>query len=280
MKYKATVLTLQEEPPHWTSDSEVGLESFSEPDIDMPEDDEDELERFSSERSPSASPDTSVSVQDGVAASTGSKSEVDTEEDPIDPITPGAGKSSFDIIEPPKKEELTINVSGNAEDSLAFDDDEDDDDEEWVDPSEFTPQTPSPGWPTSSLPTPETQPQPQTQAQQPFLQAPPMTESRSTSSVISRQSSSGSSKPRERRKPKKSTSSSAHTVMRSRSQSQDQQQYPFPASSNAGDEEEEVPVARNAGKGVPQMRTAKARDGGRTQSGGVRGVPTDDWDDF
>jgi hypothetical protein len=29
-------------------------------------------------------------------------------------------------------------------------------------------------------------------------------------------------------------------------------------------------------KRLPQMRTATARDGGRTKSGGVRGVPFDD----
>ena len=34
------------------------------------------------------------------------------------------------------------------------------------------------------------------------------------------------------------------------------------------------------GKRVPQMRTAKARDGGRTQSGGIKGVLMDDADDF
>ena len=61
----------------------------------------------------------------------------------------------------------------------------------------------------------------------------------------------------------------------------DQQQYPFPATTSPGDEEEEVLIiGRGPGKGLPQMRTAKARDGGRTQSGGVRGVPTDDGDDF
>lgn len=276
MKFKATLITLQDEPPHWTSDSDMGLESISEPDIDMPEDDEDELERFSSERSPSASPDTSVSAQDGVAA----KSEVDTEEDPIDPITPGPGKGSFDIIESPqKKEDLTVNVSRGANESLTFDDEEDED-EEWVDPSEFTPQTPSPGWHIPSLPPSDPPSQSQsTHSQHPFLQAPPMTESRSSSSAMSRQSSSGSSKPRERRKPKKSTSSSGHTVMtRTRSSSQDQQQYPFPAT--APGDEEDIPIGRSMGKGIPQMRTAKARDGGRTQSGGVRGVPTDDGDDF
>ena len=57
-------------------------------------------------------------------------------------------------------------------------------------------------------------------------------------------------------------------------------QYPFPASSAGADEnEEEAMMARPPARRVPQMRTAKARDGGRTQSGGVRGVPADDLDD-
>ena len=48
-------------------------------------------------------------------------------------------------------------------------------------------------------------------------------------------------------------------------------QYPFPATS-----QEEV---MGEEKRVPQMRTAKARDGGRTQSGGVKGILMDE-DDF
>ena len=52
------------------------------------------------------------------------------------------------------------------------------------------------------------------------------------------------------------------------------QQFPFPAT--PGEDE----AAKSPPRRVPQMRTAKARDGGRTQSGGVRGVPVDDFDDF
>ena len=49
----------------------------------------------------------------------------------------------------------------------------------------------------------------------------------------------------------------------------------------AGDDDnEEALLPRPPARRVPQMRTAKARDGGRTQSGGVRGVPADDLDDL
>ena len=54
------------------------------------------------------------------------------------------------------------------------------------------------------------------------------------------------------------------------------EQYPFPASYGDAEEQEQP---RSPGKRVPQMRTQKARDGGRTQSGGVRGIPADDIED-
>ncbi|KAI0791878.1 peptidase family C54-domain-containing protein [Abortiporus biennis] len=269
-----TVLTLQDEPPNWPSDSEMGLESISEPDFDMPEDDEDDDDGSSSDmrHSPSAgasSPDTSVSVQGGTGNSISSKSEADTEEDdPIDPITPGPGKSSFDVInveETPNKG-LRISISQSVDDTFDFDE-EDDDDEEWVDSSEFTPQTPSWGIPTAIPPSTLSQPETPT----PHLSAPPLEVSYSSGSAKSKESTSSKSK---KRKTKKSTSSS-QTISRSASSSQQQaEQYPFPATYPADEEAKEV------GKRVPQMRTAKARDGGRTQSGGVRGVPTEEFEEL
>lgn len=257
----------------------MGLESISEPDIDMPED-EDEEDGSSSElgRSRSASvssPDTSVSAQGGAGSGTGSKSEVDTEEDPIDPITPGPSRATFevDLEEAPEK----MKREDSTGTSLDF---EDEDDEEWVDP-EFTPQTPSPAW---NIPSPQHhnfEPPVPT-----HLHAPPMAKSRSELSTLSVDSDPGTGIVK-RRKSKKSSSSQA-TISRSHSRrekqgsSQSQEQYPFPAAASDPAEDEVTKVVGNseAGKRVPQMRTAKARDGGRTQSGGVRGVPTDDLDDF
>ena len=59
-----------------------------------------------------------------------------------------------------------------------------------------------------------------------------------------------------------------------------QVQYPFPAADPEEEEPEPPPQMQAQGKRVPQMRTAKARDGGRTQSGGIKGVLMDDADDF
>lgn len=266
-KNKVHALSIHDEPPNWPSDSEMGLESISEPDIDMPEDD-DELEDGSDSehgRSRSASvssPDTSVSAQGGPGSGTGSKSEVDTEEDPIDPITPGPGRATFELgtdeaPEMMKREESTGSTS------LDFEDEED---EEWVNP-EFTPQTPSPAWSTPSPPL--------------HLQAPPMVKSHSVSSTASVES-----EPHGKRRKSKKSSSSQGTISRSHSRrekqasTQSHEQYPFPSDPAFDDEGPKQPAVIRESKRVPQMRTAKARDGGRTQSGGVRGVPTDDLDDF
>ena len=62
----------------------------------------------------------------------GLESEVNTEDDPIAPLTPSAGKPSFDM---PDRMECEASASSSAtQDSLGFDED----DEEWADPSEFS----------------------------------------------------------------------------------------------------------------------------------------------
>ena len=40
-KTKAPVFHLQDEPPNWNSDMEMGLESISEPDFDLPDEDDE-----------------------------------------------------------------------------------------------------------------------------------------------------------------------------------------------------------------------------------------------
>ena len=236
-----SIFSLANEPPHYPSDSDdMGLESISEPDIDMPDDDE-----FSLGNSPRHSPEGSTHGS-GSAVGGSVKSEVDTEDDPIAPLTPSAGKPSFDIDAP---ERMKRTASASTQDSLSFDDE---DDEEWADPPEFS----SPHLPLAEPPAP--------------VPAPPaaVKQARSTSSAASK-GTSGSGKTAR----KKKGASSAPKTPRV-----EQVQYPFPAG-DPEDEDEELPPPPQ-GKRVPQMRTAKARDGGRTQSGGIKGVLMDDADDF
>lgn len=248
------IFYIHDEPPNWPSDPEdsIGLESISEPDIDMPEDDDD----FSDgPRSPSASPDTSVQ---GV----GSKSEADTEDDPIGPVTPGPGtaKSSFDI---PQHDVMTKSKN-TVDEPISFDDEED---EEWGDPAEYPEGE---GDSTPSVVRSEQQ-----------VQAPPMAPSLSTSSTMS----TGTTGSKKRKKTKKGTREKQVPVP---VPMPPPVQFPFPATSPDDEgsphesedyEARERQTTETGNKRVPQMRTAKARDGGRTQSGGVRGVPADDFDD-
>ncbi len=229
----------------------MGLESISEPDIDMPDDDE-----FSLGNSPAGS------IQD--SAPGGSvKSEVDTEEDPIAPLTPSAGKPSFDIDPPERMKRAGSNQS--TQDSLSFDDE---DDEEWADPPEFSdPHLPL----TESAPVARGSSSPE---------APPViTTTRSTSSTASR-NTTGTGKTTRRKAKKGSSGGGSTKAARIAQQAEAQVQYPFPAGDPEDEEPEPPPTAQVQGKRVPQMRTAKARDGGRTQSGGIKGILMDDADDF
>ncbi|KII83879.1 hypothetical protein PLICRDRAFT_702172 [Plicaturopsis crispa FD-325 SS-3] len=210
------IFSIQDEPPHWPSDSsdDIGLESMSD-DMDMPEDDEDEGDGehgdFFDTRSPSTSPDTSVK---------GKGSEVDTEEDPMGPITPGPhSRSTFDVGEPQKEDEQI---------------DEFGDDDDWVDPSVPTPIAER----KSTLPPPP---------------------------------SNGSTGKKSGKKTKKG-------AVPVRFPSQDEPHFPFPVTPGTPARE---PERRSASPEAPpstgnRMHTARARDGGRTQSGGVRGVLTVD----
>ena len=226
----------------------MGLESISEPDIDLPEDDDDDDDEFSdaqdhedNERSRSNSPVTSL------PSSSSKAEEGDTEDDPVDPVTPGAGKSSFVNILPPMLQKSvstsTTESASSGIDSVSFDDE---DEVEWVghDMDVMTPQ------------------------QEYYASAAAfdasLTESQATISPRSSQSGLGGTEhTKQKRKPGK----------KKHSKTAPPQQYPFPAT--ADDDDASGPPRR-----IPQMRTAKARDGGRTQSGGVRGVPADDLDDL
>lgn len=214
------------------------MESISEPDIDLPEEDDDFSDAQEDLRSASASPDTSLPSHHSKT------DEDDTEEDLLDPITPGMTKISFKNVRAPghmQKAPSTSTTGSSATDSLDFEDEED---EEWLAPEVFTPQ------PEYGMPTP-------------VIEPPTLDESQLTVTREASDNSPGDADLEKRKRKSKKKGKDAAPV-----------QFPFPAT--AGEEEE----PKNTGKRVPQMRTQKARDGGRTQSGGVRGIPTDDFDDF
>lgn len=218
---------------------EMGLESISEPDFDLPDEDDDFADAEDRMREGSASPDTSL-------PSTNSKKSVeedDTEDDPVDPITPGPGRSTFSDIRAPghlEKQPSTSTTGSSHTDSLSFDDE---DDEEWEAPE----HTSRPDYSASSA-----------------LRDPPeLLDSQATITRETSESSTSDPGRAHRKKTKKK-----HTKPKI-------EQYPFPATYHDASEEPTTPIERR----IPQMRTQKARDGGRTQSGGVRGIPADDLDD-
>ncbi|KAF7318631.1 hypothetical protein HMN09_00374500 [Mycena chlorophos] len=243
----------------------------------------------------------------GTGTSTGSSaSQVDTEdteEDAVGPITPLPGStSSFD---------LSIGAAGRKGKGVVREDNDDDDDgdededdedgfvdaasevlddndpeeepegdieDDWVDPV----STPAPAPPAAArAPTVVASP----------LPPPPVKKSRSAKSTTSSSSASSSSKT-------KTKSASAASAGRKSGKKAvpvpvpvpvPNVHYPFPGSGEGdeGDEEDEPHFGvgerdRNITVVAPKVKTGqsrsqrRARDGGRTQSGGVRGVLTED----
>lgn len=212
-------------------------------DMEMPEDEEEEDDGQSGEEENEERElfdRRSLSTSPDTSVK-GKGSEVDTEEDLLGPVTPG----------PHPRSGVKVNVArGGKDHGDEFNDlDEDDEDDEWVD-SMHTP-TPPPVSPPSSPPPAGT-----------------------TTRTPSRAATTKKSKKTESR----------HQAPA--------QHFPFPSSSSPGSSpsrHSQSSGARSPSPGewtgmtsaaVPRMHTARARDGGRTQSGGVRGVPADDADTF
>jgi cysteine protease ATG4 len=228
-------------------------------DLDEPEDDEDEFSfdgdgdperREGSSRSSSDSPATSIQGGSGDGSRRGKSSEIDTEDDPIGPITPHAGTFS--------ERGVDLDMAKGKAKEIEFGDNDDlGDDEDWVDPV-----------------SPESPPVP--------LKHPPLA---AQSSIIPI-----SKKPRGQTKDKDSGVSKKKKRSKHGKEvpiidaSQASQHFPFPSSTNdeLSDGDEHGGTSKPVpGKRVPQMRTTKARDGGRTQSGGVKGIlVAEDGDDF
>ena len=190
-----TIFSVQDEMPTWPYDSDdsIGLESISEPDdMDLDDDDDDaavgvvddneaeeeeeeegkvvefDIERAAGEEEVDSEKffDTlsgSASTSNASAGSPRLKSDdVDTEEDPVDPVTPGPN-SRFDIVIPSSRK--GGREEKDVDEYRGFEDDEDDgsgDDieDDWIDPS-----LPSP--PSTSRPGPRPLPKPLQQPLEP-----------------------------------------------------------------------------------------------------------------
>lgn len=179
--------------------------------------------------------------------SAGAKS---SEEDAIGPITPGPTRTAFDLRKGKKgRDEFEDDDDDDDEEEEEDEeDDDDDDDDDWVDPSVSTP------------------------IDSPRHQAPPMVPSKSSSSTTS---SSGGSGVLVSSVPKKRQTLVAPIVRPPEAPAH----YPFPSSTE--DTPQQQPEESREENPTHRMHTARARDGGRTQSGGVKGVlTTDDGEPF
>ena len=270
------IFSIVDEPPSW-SDVDDSLESMSEPeeedeDDDMPEDkdsssrsgvgDEEvhvekgEAEREEVEEEDSdgedffdagegAANDDRVSSR---AASKSGQSEGDTEDDPVGPMTPGSTTkivtSSTPVAEKTSRKTHAVSFTRAASAST---DGGDLDDEEWVDPTSV-PATPLDATPPSKA-----------LFQRGATSAPVAPMMAKTKS-----SSSNSGKSRKHRKEARAPAISPSAPV------------PFPSSSPSREQGVAVGTPADGDDGlsgrIPQMSTARARDGGRMQSGGVNGV--------
>jgi len=317
----------------------MGLESISEPDdMDLDEEDEEavegEGEQFFDTLSQSGSASVSSASNNGENRvgrrrkrrdEQGQSEEVDTEEDPVGPETPGP-TSRFDIINPPlmrrKKgkghdvEDEDVEQEGDlafrAEDAEGFGDEESDIEDDWIDPSLPTPTPTGPPVPakdnksyaaSSSSSPPSSSNLPPLAKGKAASSAPSSSAKVASSSSAPAKSASGSGSGSG--KTKRTKKQVPVPVPAVRLPVPPQEHYPFPVapvddlSSSTGsiaaplynqDGKERMRNSStkggrsNQGQGLGQggpptqhrMHTARARDGGRTQSGGVKGILTDD----
>ena len=239
----------------------------------------------------STSTSESTSLRGGTARETGQdlqtdedgkrSSEVDTEEDPIDPITPHAATfAEQGTMQGAKGKGKGKTVPGGFGD----DDDDDDDDEDlgvggggdieddWVDSGLATP----PSVLSSSKSEVEVM-KPESAVSEERAGSKP--KSKSGSKHRDRDKGRQSSKSKSKSKRLDATSKTV-PIVETTTATTTAQHYPFPSSTTGEFEADDYRREEN-GRRIPQMRTTKARDGGRTQSGGVRGILlTGEGDDF
>lgn len=279
-----TILTIQDEPPSWPDDSEydMGLESVSEPD-DLDIDDEDDaLGARTSLSGEEDGEEDEEEDEDGdqffdtrsMSASLSSggrrrKDDNDTEEDANDPVTPGPA-SKFDVRtfdEAYRKKEQEEEGGGDIED-------------DWVEPSLPTPMPDDDRFtlvtkPSSHQPSPSSSSSSGASASE---SAPPDPVPLAPAAIVKSSSRDGRSKKKKGKKqvpvPVPAAARDATPV-----------HYPFPVAPQDGTEgdggegaDSEEQLSYEGGASLPErrMHTARARDGGRTQSGGVKGILTED----
>ncbi|TFK26047.1 hypothetical protein FA15DRAFT_755366 [Coprinopsis marcescibilis] len=315
------------EPDEFDIDDEDGekIERVEGDEEDL-EDDDDEgsEERFFDTRSASLSQSSSASSTsgasqgdlhhqrqrqgtregDGSSDDKRSKSEDnDTEEDPVDPITPGP-HSRFAIIDlETVKRDVAADEARMKGNVVGYSDEEegegrgvlpesDDIEDDWIEPSLPTPMPDRYGRvrveddgvpPVPPKDEREAGSSREVQGGSGGIKAGPVAKSKS--------STNGSSKKTKSRSGKKQVPVPVPIVRIPSSKSQQQQQqehYPFPVTPAVGGEEEEDEESehshlnsleerqRSVSIRGKRMHTARARDGGRTQSGGVKGILAED----
>jgi cysteine protease ATG4 len=261
-----TVFSVQDEPPTWPSDSDdnMGLESISEPDEVTADgeneegnvgDEDVEEEQFFDTRS--GSPSTSSACASGshheaARSEEGKSEEVDTEEDPMDPITPGPNSrfwvealSGGKMMQ--RDEEAGEYVLEDDEPSFEGGDIEDD----WVDPSI---PSPSNGIRSSFIHINDPPPP----AVLPAVVSTPPKRNGST---------------KKGKKGKKCGEIPVPVPLVKMPSRYPQEHLPFPVT--AEDFSQDTNQDMSTKSMEKRMHTARARDGGRTQSGGVKGVITE-----
>lgn len=203
---------------------------------------------------------------------------VDTEEDPIGPITPHAATfAEQGIVQRAKGKGKERTIPGGFGDE---DDDDDDDEDLGVGEGDIEDD-----WVDSGLITPPSVLSSGKSEVEVMKAESTVSEEKARSKSKSKSGSKHRDRDKERR-PSKSkskrldTTSKIAPIVETTTTATVGQHYPFP-SSTIGEVETDDDKKEDGGRRIPQMRTTKARDGGRTQSGGVRGVLlTDDGDDF
>ncbi|KAG9093086.1 Cysteine protease atg4 [Ceratobasidium sp. UAMH 11750] len=247
-KTTRTLFSIADERPAWSDidSDDMGLESVSEPDMESVADDPDDFfdtqtgESRSVHSSAAGSQYARVASKHSETASQPRRgeSELSTTDESMEVVTPGPRHSAkFDMSNAPVAKDATV-------------DDEDEDDDDWVDP------TPPPA---------DVRQLPRAENGAPIsvsISATPSPDLLPVPTSAMRASDSPSSC-----EGLYAQDSPTGTGRFNRSHD-GQDRYPFPA----GDAEEEpLRYPKSSGK-PPQLRNVRARDGGRTKRGGVRGL--------